>query len=120
MATDKLRKGLDQQLLEGGGAGASVGRSATAKRVQSMTPQEREVLLENVGKQFEMSAAEKASRAEKIRKARERIDALPPQEREMLENVGKQFDTKKKGGMVSASKRADGIAQRGKTRGKVL
>ena len=32
---------------------------------------------------------------------------------------GNQEDKYKKGGVVSASKRADGIAQRGKTRGKV-
>lgn len=113
MATNKLNKGLDEQLIEGGGAGASVGRSATAKRVQSMTPQER-AALENPGKQFEMSSEQKADLVERVRKAKEIKN--PPE----FANPGKQFETKKKGGMVSASKRADGIAQRGRTRGKVL
>lgn len=118
MATSK-QKGLDEQVLEGGGAGGGFGggrQSATAKKVQSMTPQERSALLENVGKQFEMSASDKAAMTERIRKAKESMD---PKARAELENIGEQF-RKKKGGAVSASKRADGIAQRGKTRGKVL
>jgi hypothetical protein len=120
MASDKLRKGADEQVLEGGLGGAGGGgRSATAKRVQSMTPEER-AALENPGKQFEMSSEQKADLMERIRKSKERIAALPPQEREMIENIGKQFEAKKKGGVVSASKRADGICQRGKTRGRVI
>lgn len=113
MGTSKV-KGIDEQTLEGGlgGAGGAGGRSATAKKVQSMTAQER-TALENPGKQFEMSVSEKAAMAERIRKSKEVKD--PPE----FANPGEQFK-KKKGGVVSASKRADGIAQRGKTRGKVL
>ncbi len=93
-----------------------------------MSPQER-AALENPGKQFEMSAAEQASMVERIRKSKEvkipsdlanpgkQFETLSPTEKKALEKVYGKF---KKGGVVSASKRADGIAQRGKTRGKVL
>ena len=113
MGTSK-NKGLDEQVLEGGlgGAGGAGGRSATAKKVQSMTTQER-AALENPGKQFEVPTAIQERAMEKARKAKEIKD--PPE----FANPGEQF-RKKKGGVVSASKRADGIAQRGKTRGKVL
>ena len=123
MATDKLRKGVDEQLLEGGigGAGSIGGRSATAKKVQSMTPQER-AALENPGKQFETLSPTAERAMEKMRKAKESSDYKSSPE---LENVGEQFrvktDGKKKGGMIrSASKRADGIASRGKTRGRIV
>lgn len=114
MATSKI-KGVDEQTLEGGlgGAGSAGGRSATAKKVESMTPQERSALLENVGKQFEITTPIERKAMEKVRKANEAKD--PPE----FANPGEQF-RKKKGGVVSASKRADGIAKRGKTRGRVL
>ena len=129
MATSKI-KGIDEQTLEGGlgGAGGAGGRSATAKKVESMTPQER-AALENPGKQFETLHPIEERALEKVRKAKELKD--PPE----FANPGKQFETMspierralekvhgklKKGGAVSASKRADGIAKRGKTRGRVL
>jgi hypothetical protein len=39
---------------------------------------------------------------------------------EQIANRNKPPSSKAKGGVISASKRADGIAQRGKTRGKYL
>ena len=114
MGIEKFRKGLDEQMLEGGVGGAGgYGRSATAKKVQAMTPQERSAMLENVGKQFEVPPSVQTRAMEKAQKAKESKD---PAE---FANPGEQF-RKKKGGTVSASKRADGIAQRGKTRGKVV
>jgi hypothetical protein len=41
-------------------------------------------------------------------------EMTPEQEKKFQESMGK-----KKGGVISASNRADGIAQRGKTRGKM-
>jgi hypothetical protein len=49
---------------------------------------------------------------------------MSPKERKELESVGEQFrvrpEGKKKGGAVSASRRADGIARRGKTKGRMV
>jgi len=124
MGTSKL-KGLDEPLLEGGvGGGMSAGyRSARGAnerklrdRVEDMSPKER-AALENPGKQFENPSPVEVRATEKARKY---LESLSPKERAELENVGKQFEVKKKGGVVSASRRADGIAARGKTRGRMV
>jgi len=54
-----------------------------------------------------------------VNAARRVIDQDKAQ-REPHEKMNPAGDTYKKGGAVSASKRADGIAQRGKTRGKMV
>jgi hypothetical protein len=116
----KTQKALDLPLLEGGGGGGGY-RTRWQERMDAMSPKER-AALENPGKQFESARPAQPKAMDKARQ--ERLDAMSPKERAELENVGEQFRTKpeakKKGGMISASKRADGIAQRGKTRGKVI
>ena len=130
MATNKLRKGVDEQVLEGGIGGASAGyrsaRGANEKRLQesmdNMSAKER-AALDNPGKQFESSTPKEPSGTARMGRSEvaKRVQSMTPEEREvLLGNPGKQFEAKKKGGVVSASKRADGIAKRGKTRGKVL
>jgi hypothetical protein len=52
--------------------------------------------------------------------AARRVIEQDKEQRESHEKMNPAGDTYKKGGSVSASKRADGIAQRGKTRGKVI
>ena len=128
MTTNKIHRKPIEQIPEGfgggaggGGGGAGLGASRmseTARRVQAMSPQERAALLENVGKQFEGAVRHLPKRVQ------ERADSMSAKERAELENIGEQFrvrpENKKKGGVVSASRRADGIAKRGKTRGKVI
>ena len=46
--------------------------------------------------------------------------ALDQQKQKAAYNAEQMANRKAKGGMVSASKRADGIAQRGKTKGKIV
>jgi hypothetical protein len=119
MATDKLKKGVDAPLLEGG-VGSLGGAGGAGKRYSAMTPKER-AALENPGKQFETSSPIEARATEKARKYQE---SMSPKERAEMEKVGEQFrinpEGKKKGGVVRASVRADGIASRGKTRGRMI
>lgn len=63
---------------------------------------------------------------EKKRMMMEEAEATPEEvrERKMRKRQGEAYDasltTMKKGGAVSASRRADGIAQRGKTKGRMI
>ena len=115
-----LRKPMEEMPLEGGGGGGAGGGGYARTRLESMTPKER-AALENPGKQFEVPRPVEARATEKMRKAQE---ALTPKERAEMEKVGEQFKIKpgsmKTGGAVSASKRADGIAQKGKTKGRMI
>ena len=141
MATSKI-KGVDEPTLEGGIGGASAGyrsaRGANEKRLQesvdNMSAKER-AALDNPGKQFETRSPLEEKAMEKVRKYRptentalgkrelnyyELSDAqrakLTPRQRKQM---GGDLDTFKKGGMT-ASSRADGIAARGKTRGRMV
>jgi hypothetical protein len=105
-----LRKPMDEMLLGTEGGKGGVGGGYARARLESMTPKER-AALETPGKHkgkkeppnlFEMTDAERA--------------ALTPAQ---LRKYGSDA-TFKKGGKVSASKRADGIAQRGKTKGRMI
>jgi hypothetical protein len=147
MATSKI-KGLDEPTLEGGGSGGGY-RSAVGanekrleKRINDMPAKER-ASLEDVGKQFEtlspmaqraqakidkVNAEQKSSRSYKptentVLGKRElnyfelsdaQRAALTPRQRKQL---GADLEPFKTGGM--ASSRADGIAQRGKTKGRM-
>jgi hypothetical protein len=142
MATSKI-KGVDEPTLEGGIGGASAGyrsaRGANEKRLQenidNMSAKER-AALDNPGKQFETRSPLEEKAMEKVRKYRptenttlgkrerswyelsdaERASLTPRQRKQM----GGDLDSFKKGGAVSASRRADGIAARGKTRGRMV
>ena len=137
MPINKLRSGLDEQILEGGGAGAgmmaasrSSARGANEKRLEQkiseMSEKER-AALENPGKQFETLSPGEAKAMEKVRERRQaekkslfemtdkEVNALTPAQRRKL---GSDV-TFKKGGMT-ASARADGCATKGKTRGKMV
>ena len=132
----KIRPKLAElEVLEGGGAGGMGGGGGRRgaydtkkqqERLDAIPPKER-AALENPGEQFKtLSPAVEKTQA-KIKSAtkreQERLDAVPPKERAGLENPGEQFRVKsegmKKGGKVTASQRADGIAAKGKTRGKM-
>ena len=143
MATSK-QKGLDEPMLEGGvggaaGAGYRSPRGANEKRLQEsldkLSPKERAELNDPV-KMFGTPSPIEQRAMEKVRKYRptentslgkrersyyELSDAeraaLTPRQRKQM---GGDLDTFKKGGAVSASKRADGIAARGKTRGRLV
>jgi hypothetical protein len=126
MATSKI-KGLDEPTLEGGiGGGGGMGRGSSSKldnvfgiegktlrakrfekELEAMTPKQREA-LENPGKQFE--------------KPKQEIKEVPMDIKGAVEAADKYHAYhygKKTGGAVTASRRADGIAMRGKTRGKM-
>lgn len=122
-----LRKPTEETPLEGGGAGsgaASSGvRGIARRRLEAMMPQER-AALENPGKQFESPKPAEAKPGQYGEKTRARLEAMTPQERAEVENIGEQFRIKptgmKRGGSISTSKRGDGCAQRGKTKGRMI
>ena len=127
------KKPTDDQLLEGGGRGASgrsldadfympaggatlVGAGLTALGAKNDAKREREAAdemkRETRGKQDSMTPGQKQSMEEaKDEEMRKKMKDAPTTKTEM----GKPFA---KGG--TASSRADGIAQRGKTRGKMI
>jgi hypothetical protein len=132
----------------GSGGFGSGARGSTRERVEAMTPKER-AALENPGKQFEGSTPAQAKATEKTRKAQEsfspkeraelekvgeqfRIKKEKPNLFEMsdaeraalspaqLRKYGSDATFKKGGSVAKASSRADGIAQRGKTKGRYI
>ncbi len=105
----KTRKLADLELLEGGGAGGMGGgarSSSTLETVGKVAGPAALAMLGGVGG------------SKLIKNAREKREA---EEREAAAELKRESSRgMKKGGFVgSASKRADGIAQRGKTRGKM-
>lgn len=155
MARDKLKKGLDEQLLEGGGAGAGMSSSVINRLYPKMPggKVEGEYAHRNVrsAKEFDDIVARgaalppvgstnpqkywtqtsspnlstKDSAAGTIRAKVSNIKENEPVKREHIEKYNPDtgnFEPLKKGGRVkvTASSRADGIAQRGKTRGRVV
>ena len=156
MATNKLRKGLDEQLLEGGGAGAGTSFPSIINKLFPKMPGgkvEGEYAHRNVrsAKEFDDIVARgaalppvgstnpqkywtqtsspnlstKDSAAGTIRAKVSNIKENEPVKREHLERYNPdkgEFEPFKKGGKVkaTASSRADGIAKRGKTRGRIV
>lgn len=128
------RHGMDDQPLEGGGRGAGgasaleaatkiggpatlaflggIGGSEILKNAREKKEASDEIKRESRGSQDSMTAGQKQSMEEaKDEEMRKKMKSAPTTKTEM----GKSFA---KGG--TASSRADGIAQRGKTRGKIV
>lgn len=82
---------------------------STVNYPHSGTSPRMEILRDNVAMSKPVFQMENAS-DEKTRKKAE----------EYASELQRETRGKKKGGVISASKRADGIAQRGKTRGKLI
>ena len=122
----KTRKLADLELLEGGGAG---GMGGGGGRLSMPSIVERQSKKKGTDFVDEMIAADKKL---SMKRELEAVKAKPArQQAEKDSTVSTNGGVKttsypyagpneyKKGGAVSASKRADGIAQRGKTRGKM-
>lgn len=115
MATSK-HKGLDEPTLEGGIGGAGAGYRSAKGASDSI-------------KQFETLSPIEQKAMEKVRKYKptaedtalgKQFETLSPIQQRAMEKLRAHLEGKKKGGVVSASKRADGIAARGKTRGRLV
>jgi len=129
------RHGMDDQPLEGGGRGAGgastleaatkiggpatlaflggVGGSEMIKNAREKQEAADEMKRESRGKQDSMTSGQKQS-------MQEASDAAMQTKKDNAYNAAKTYpDNFAKGGMT-ASKRADGIAQRGKTRGTMV
>jgi hypothetical protein len=132
MPTSKV-KGLDEQLLEGGGGpgvGGGGGGYRTGKQGQSVNTQAAKNAAKN-----DTSSADEMIKLDKMLTQKRELEAVKSKpERQAAEKnavttqeggVKKTVypyagpNEYKKGGMT-ASKRADGIAQRGKTKGKIV
>jgi len=156
MATSKI-KGLDEQLLEGGGGGGGIGGTKW-----SSIPSRKSSALGDINKMLSESSHLKGGAKQAVEEAKARaakrtgiravgaatigagaksmmpesasakdsssgegsanatfnkVTEESPEAGEMSTHY--KPDTFKSGGKVSASRRADGIAQRGKTRGKI-
>ena len=129
------RHGMDDQPLEGGGRGAGgastleaatkiggpatlaflggIGGSEILKNAREKREAADEIKRETRGKQDSMTAGQKQS-------MEEAKDAAMQSKKDKAYNAAKTYpDDYAKGGMT-ASSRADGIAQRGKTRGTII
>jgi hypothetical protein len=129
------KKPTDDQLLEGGSRGAGgastleaatqiggpatlaflggVGGSEMIKNAREKKEAADEMKRESRGKQDSMTSGQKQS-------MQEAKDAAMQAKKDKAYNAAKTYpDDYAKGGMT-ASRRADGIAQRGKTRGKMI
>ena len=156
MATNKLRKGLDEQLLEGGGGGG--GGSMSPSIINKMYPKmpggklegdyahrsvrsakelddivARGAALPPVGstnrqKYWTQTSSPNLNVPKEAAAAtiRAKVSNIKPNEAVKREHIERynpdkgEFEPFKKGGKVTASSRADGIAKRGKTRGRMV
>jgi len=143
MPKGKPERGLDEQLLEGGGGGAGMSSvkqfektSPIAERAQAKIDKANigaDEVLSNLRNKFNVSKealnAKRDIRDPSLLSEEERARALRKfQRNKALERATTEDGVtkypyvepteKKKGGMT-ASRRADGIASRGKTRGKI-
>jgi hypothetical protein len=145
MATSKI-KGLDEPTLEGGGGGGGMGRGSSSKldnvfgiegKALSKSKPKKEDEIKEVPMDIKgaVEAAEKyqakygtksfprrPSRDEREQDAKER--QYEKYSGKDLNYRGGKSETPgaegmKKGGAVTASRRADGIAQKGKTKGRI-
>jgi len=128
MATSKI-KGVDEQLLEGGGSGGGYRSSSGNQGLSINTQAAKNAAKNNTSTADEMIKLDKMLES---KKELAQIKAKPERQAaernaSTREEGGVKTTTYpyagpneyKKGGKVSASSRADGIAQRGKTRGKM-
>lgn len=125
MATDKLKKGLDEPMLEGGGAAAGyksskVGADDVLAKLRSKFGVSEKDL--NAKREIrDPSVLDEAARSRALSNYRRNKAAEASTKEDGVTKVPYVEPTeKKKGGVVSASKRADGIAARGKTRGRMV
>jgi hypothetical protein len=145
MATSKI-KGLDEPTLEGGGGGGGMGRGSSSKldnvfgiegKALSKSKPKKEDEIKEVPMDIKgaVEAAEKyqakygtksfprrPSRDEREQDAKER--QYEKYSGKDLNYRGGKSETPgaegmKKGGAVTASRRADGVAQKGKTKGRI-
>lgn len=125
----KFRKSLEEMPLEGGGGGGSgggggaSGYSMMGQAVRNSTKNKTDVNAEyeKLQRQLQIKNEINAAKAKPERQAAE-SKAVVTQEDGVKKTVYPYVGSNefKKGGVVSASKRADGCAQRGKTRGKMV
>jgi hypothetical protein len=133
MPINKLRSGLDEQILEGGGAGAgmmaagrSAGRGPTQTGIASKEANKKATSMAD-----EMIAADKravankeleAAKAKPERQAAERNATVSTEGgvKKTTYPYAGENEYKQGGKVRSASSRADGIATKGKTRGKIV
>ena len=126
MATSKL-KGIDEPQLEGGISGAGGSGMNIKGMMKEIKAAEKQAKIDRRAGNIH-SQVTPAPRS--VLEEAERNKALGKFRRDQAFNEGKtegikteypyvEPTEKKKGGTVSASRRADGIAQRGKTKGKM-
>ena len=147
MATSKI-KGLDEPTLEGGiGGGGGMGRGSSSKldnvfgiegKALSKSKPKKEDEIKEVPMDIKgaVEAADKYHAYHYGTKSFPRRPSRDEREQDAKERQYEKYSGKdlnyrggkseapevegnKKGGMISASRRADGVAQRGKTRGKM-
>ena len=107
MAKNDPKRGLDEQLLEGGGGGSSFAKKAgKAAEIAGITA---------LGGYAVGLPGVVAYKAEKLQKEREEE---AKEKREAKDEMKRETRGMASGG--SASSRADGIAQKGKTKGKFV
>jgi hypothetical protein len=126
MATSKI-KGLDEPTLEGGGGGGGMGRGSSSKPKKEDEAAEKfqaKAYFDHTGPQIygTKSFPRRPSRDEREQDAKER-QYEKYSGKDLNYRGGKseapEVEGKKAGGAVTASHRADGIAMRGKTRGRM-
>ena len=114
----KMFKAMEQYggpaALAGSGAAGYADYRLSKQREQSKSEADAEMKRESRGvqKPANFDAIEEAKRD-----AKDRADA---KKQEKAYNESLTTESKKKGGMVSASRRGDGIAKRGKTKGRMV
>lgn len=116
----KYNKGLDEQMLEGGvGGGMSAGfRSAKSSSKDSGPVKTNTPWLGNERVTGSRSAKDNKEARDYEQEISGEVGFKSPKRREDFDRTPMTSDDYKNGGMT-ASKRADGIAQRGKTRGSI-
>jgi len=110
----KTRKLADLELLEGGGAGGMGGGAGKSALKEAAGAAGIAAGLYGIGKADRYMTELGDESREK-----EQREAAAEMKREGNRMDKGKSDNMKSGGKVTASKRADGIAQRGKTRGKI-
>ena len=137
MATSKI-KGLDEPTLEGGGGGGGMGRGSSTqikghrsdpiieklqdklgvdKKAVPRIIKEPEVIDLSKGSKSMLEEAERNKALDQFRRKKALSEATT--EGGVTKYPYIEPTSKKAGGTVTASRRADGIAMRGKTRGKM-
>lgn len=130
MATSRI-KGLDEQLLEGGAGGGGMGRGSSTQSKQGLSINSQ--AAKNAAKNNASTADEMIKLDKMLESKKELAQIKSKPERQAAE---RNAVTKEEGGVkttiypyagpneykkggITASSRADGVAERGKTRGKI-